>query len=68
MSHHRHRTLEAQQPERMKSAIRAGCTAANIHLGCSYPDCRCKHTPIIAREAIAAWMRLPPPIDEGRKG
>ena len=39
----------------IEKAVRAGCTAADIHLMCSYPTCGCKATPKIATAALAAW-------------
>lgn len=41
--------------ERMNNAIRAGCKAADVHLMCSYPECKCKHIPKAIQGAIKAW-------------
>ena len=43
----------------VEAAIRVGCTAADIHLRCSYPSCACKQIPAAIKAAIAA--------DPGRK-
>lgn len=42
----------------IQMAIRAGCSAAEIHLMCSYPQCGCKSTPIIVRAALAEYWRV----------
>lgn len=34
--------------------IRVGCTAADIHLTCAYPDCSCVVTPTAIRAVLAA--------------
>lgn len=48
--------LEELEPERMKAAIRTGCNAADIHLVCSYPECRCKAAPVAIKAGIAGWL------------
>ena len=40
------------------AAIRAGCSAADIHLKCSYPDCSCETTPREIDAAISILQRL----------
>lgn len=40
---------------RIIAAIRAGCTAADIHLACSYPDCNCKQMPKAVEAAIRTY-------------
>lgn len=42
---------------RMEEAIRAGCTAADIHLRCSYPECSCKNLPKAITAAVAVVLR-----------
>lgn len=41
--------------ERKNAAVRAGCSAAEIHLRCTYPDCACKDFPKGVEAAIIAW-------------
>lgn len=41
---------------RIIAAIHAGCTAADIHLRCSYPDCNCKQMPKAIEAAIMAYV------------
>lgn len=48
--------------EAIASAIRAGCTAADLHIQCSYPDCTCRNTPKIVRAAIAECCRTTPEL------
>lgn len=36
----------------IERAVRAGCTAADVHLKCSYPDCACKQIPAAIRAAL----------------
>lgn len=43
--------------EPIAAAIRAGCSAADLHLECSYPTCMCKNTPTIVRAALAEYWR-----------
>ena len=45
--------------EKLNIAIRAGCSAADIHLVCSYPDCRCKQTPRMVKAVLASWEAKP---------
>lgn len=42
-------------PERLWPAVRAGCSAADGHLTCSYPQCRCRQMPAAIDAAIGAW-------------
>ena len=39
----------------LHEAVRAGCTAADVHLMCSYPGCACKQLPVAIIAAIRAW-------------
>ena len=43
--------------ERIIKAIVARCTAADIHLECSYPSCRCMQMPTAIEAAIKAYER-----------
>lgn len=59
-------------PERLWSAVRAGCSAADIHLMCSYPKCACRKMPLAIEAAIDKWEALrhasgeqAPPAKEG---
>ncbi len=36
--------------------IRAGCTAMDVHLRCTYPECACKKLPVGIRAAITAHL------------
>lgn len=47
-------------PEKMNEAIRAGCTAADVHLTCSYPECFCKQIPTAVKAAIEKWEQREP--------
>jgi hypothetical protein len=38
----------------VEAAIRAGCTAADVHLACTYPACSCKQVPDAVRAALAS--------------
>lgn len=38
--------------DKMASAIRIGCAASDIHLRCSYPDCKCVHLPAAIKAAV----------------
>jgi len=49
------RLLDAK---RMTCVIRAGCTEAEVHLMCSYPDCSCKQLPVAVKTAIRLWELL----------
>lgn len=42
------------QEKQILAAVKAGCSAADYHLTCSYPDCRCKQTPVAIKAALAA--------------
>lgn len=42
-------------PERLWPAVRAGCSAADVHLMCSYPQCRCTKMPAAIEAAISAY-------------
>lgn len=43
----------------LETAIRAGCTEMDVHLRCSWPDCRCKTFPIGFKAALIAALRNP---------
>ncbi len=36
----------------VEAAVRIGCTAADIHLTCSYPECTCKQIPSAVRAVM----------------
>lgn len=38
--------------------IRSGCTAADVHLICSYPNCRCKQIPVAIKAALESKSAL----------
>ena len=38
----------------VERAIRTGCAAADIHIGCSWPECSCKQLPTAIRAALNA--------------
>ncbi len=40
------------QNSKIEEAIRVGCSAADIHLACSYPACSCKQMPRAIQAAI----------------
>lgn len=42
---------------KMQEAIRVGCTAADVHLRCSYPDCSCKQIPKAVEAAVTFALR-----------
>lgn len=42
-------------PENMWPVVRAGCSAADVHLICSYPQCRCRQMPAAIEAAVRAW-------------
>ena len=46
------------KPGRFNEAVRAGCTAADLHLTCSFPACKCRNTPQIVQGAIDKWEAL----------
>lgn len=57
----------SKETERLIAAIRVGCTAADLHLCCSYPDCTCKQIPAAIEAALNArcftclsFMKLSP--------
>lgn len=39
------------------AAVHAGCTAADIHLSCSFPHCSCKQMPKAVPAAIRAALQ-----------
>lgn len=39
-------------------AIKAGCNAADLHLICGFPGCKCLGTPRIVRAALIAQARV----------
>jgi len=41
---------------RIRRAIVAGCTAADVHLECSYPSCRCTQMPRAIEAAIRSYQ------------
>lgn len=41
--------------EELWPAVRAGCSAADVHLMCSYPKCACRNMPAAVEAAIGAW-------------
>jgi hypothetical protein len=45
--------------ERFIRAVKAGCSAAERHLRCSYPECGCKQTPQIVLAAVNSWDEIP---------
>lgn len=49
------RLAKRMDPETFKRAVVAGCTAADMHLTCSYPECKCKKIPVAIKAAIAEW-------------
>jgi len=42
----------------MAAAIRCGCTAADQHMMCAYPDCTCSVVPNAIKAAIAFIKRV----------
>ncbi len=44
-------------PEDLWPSVRAGCSAADVHLMCSYPKCRCRQMPAAVEAAIRAWVK-----------
>lgn len=40
-------------PDLLAEAIQAGCRAADIHLTCSYPNCKCRNLPDAIIRALA---------------
>lgn len=46
--------MKMSDEDRINAAVRAGCNAAEVHLLCAYPDCRCKAYPSAIRAALAA--------------
>ena len=44
----------------LDEAIRVGCSAANVHLCCSYPQCNCTTIPVAIKAALAAAPSPPP--------
>lgn len=54
--------------ERVARAIRAGCDAADIHLACSYPDCRCRALPLAIKAALDAMTPEQPAGFFGDRG
>lgn len=44
---------------RVIAAIRTGCTAADIHLSCTYPECSCKQMPKAIEAAIRVYAAQP---------
>lgn len=42
----------------VETAIRAGCNAAEVHLMCSYPLCKCKQMPVAIKMAIDTAVAL----------
>lgn len=49
--------MKSTRSEKMKQAIRIGCTAADIHLTCSWPDCSCTELPKAIQAAVAFAVR-----------
>ena len=42
-----------QQSEKdLVEAVRIGCTAADVHLTCSYPECSCQRLPAAIKAAL----------------
>ena len=53
-------------PKRREAAIKAGCMAADAHLVCSYPECKCRQIPAAVEAAIIAWEHHAPiPVGGG---
>lgn len=46
--------LELAERVDVERVVKTGCTAAEVHLTCSYPTCKCKAIPIAIRAALAA--------------
>ena len=42
-------------PRGLERAIKIGCTAVEVHLACSFPECTCTTVPKAVRAAIYAW-------------
>lgn len=42
----------------LDEAIRAGCTAVDVHLRCSYPECGCKQLPRAIAAAITRYEEI----------
>lgn len=51
---------DMMDPKRREAAVRAGCTAADLHLRCTYPECGCKDFPKGVEAAIIAWEHFEP--------
>lgn len=47
----------------LKLATRAGCTAADVHLTCSYPTCSCRSMAPATAAAVVAFLRSLPAKD-----
>lgn len=45
------------------TAIRAGCSATDMHIVCLYPECRCKIIPAATRAILAVANRAPLPAE-----
>lgn len=56
--------LSEPSEEMVEAAVRAGCTAMDVHLRCTHPDCACKGLPVGIRAALIAVGKL----FEGRTG
>ena len=48
--------IDQAEEAAMVNAIRSGCSAADFHLACSYPQCKCKQTPTVVRAAIENYL------------
>lgn len=47
--------MTLREPKSFNEAVRAGCNAADIHLTCSFPECKCKSIPRAIQGAIDKW-------------
>lgn len=50
-------TEPTRTTDKMTEAIRIGCSAAEIHLRCSYPECSCTSIPTAIRAAVSFAIR-----------
>jgi hypothetical protein len=47
-------TNKPSQAAALETAVRAGCTAADVHITCSFPQCKCKQIPAAVKAALDA--------------